>query len=352
MEDGPSASLTGAKSVGGRRRIWLADDVTYRWGPLTEADTPQWSELVTAIAEHDATDELSSAEDLAEELALPTVDPSRDTLAVRDDSGTFVAFGQVFFRYALIDGAVAAHTSAGVHPDHRGRGIGTELTRRLEERAVAGGAERYPGVATRLRSDVGIQVVDARALLANHGFVEDRFFHVMTHDLTALVDRDRDRDRGAGPALRLRPYDPDTDALAVRDAHNAAFAAHWRSAPWSPAEWASRVGESRTFRPGLSFIRPGPDGSIEGYLLAFEYGPGELYIGLLGVRPEGRGHGTGAALLRTALAAGAAAGYERAELDVDSANSTGAGRLYESVGFRTARSTVAALKRLDPAVTG
>ncbi len=342
VRNGPPANLAGAKSVGGRRRIWLADDVTYRWGPLTEADTPQWSELVTAIAQHDATGERYSAEDLAEELALPTVDRSRDTLAVRDDSGALVAFGQVFFRDALIDGAVAAHTSAGVHPDHRGRGIGTELTRRLEERAVAGGAERYPGVATCLRSDVGIQVADARALLANHSFVEDRFFHVMTHDLAALADG------GAELTPGLRPYDADTDALAVRDAHNAAFAAHWRSAPWSPAEWASRVGESRTFRPGLSFIRPGPDGSIEGYLLAFEYRPGELYIGLLGVRREGRGRGAGAALLRTALAAGAAAGYDRAELDVDSANSTGAGRLYESVGFRTARSTVAALKRLRP----
>jgi mycothiol synthase len=315
--------------------------MTYRWRSLTEVDTPEWSELVTAIAAHDTTGELYSAEDLAEELSLPAVDSSRDTLAVHDGAtGALVGYGQIFFRDVLIEDEVAAHTSGGVHADHRGRGIGTELMRRLEARAVQGGAERWSGFATCMRCDVGVQVADARTLMADRGFVEGRFFHVMTHDLAGLADRYR----GVPASCEVRPYVADTDADAVRDAHTAAFAAHWRSAPWSPAEWASRVGESRTFRPGLSFVRPGPDGSIEGYVLSFEYVPGELYIGMLGVRPQGRGRGTGAALLRTALAAGLGAGFERAELDVDSANSTGAGRLYESLGFRTVRSTVAALK--------
>lgn len=315
--------------------------MTYRWYSLTEADTVEWSELVTAIADHDASTELYSAEDLAEELVMPGVDAARDTLAVRDDAkGALVAFGQLFFRDALIDDEVAANNCGGVHPDHRGRGIGTELIRRLEERAAEGGADRHPGVATCLRSDVGVQVADARALMADRGFVEDRFFHAMTHDFAGLAGSDRD----IPASLDLRPYDADTDAEAVREAHTAAFAAHWRSAPWSAAEWAGRVGESRTFRPGLSFVRPGVDGSIEAYVLSFEYVPGELYIGMLGVRPSGRGRGTGAALLRTALTAGLTAGFDRAGLDVDSANGTGAGRLYESVGFRTTRSTVAALK--------
>lgn len=318
--------------------------MTYRWLALTEADTAQWSELVTTIAEHDGSSELYSAEDLAEELTFPDVDASRDTLGVRDDAtGALVAFGQIFFRSALIDDQVAAHTSGGVHPNHRGRGIGAELMHRLEERARSGGAERYPGIATCLRSDVGVLVTDARALMAERGFVEDRFFHSMTHDLAGLVDAERD-----GASAELRPYQADTDAEAVRDAHTAAFTGHWRSAPWSAAEWASRVGESRTFRPGLSFVRPGAGGSIEGYVICFEYVPNELYIGMLGLRPQGRGRGTGAALLRIALSAGLAAGFERADLDVDSANSTGAGRLYESVGFRTVRSTAAALKRFPP----
>jgi mycothiol synthase len=335
--------VTGAesKAVAGGAGIWLATEVPYRWLPLTEADTPEWSELVTAIAEHDSTDELYSAADLAEELALPTVDPARDTLAARDvDTGALIAFGQLFFRDALIDGQVAAHTCGGVHPNHRGRGVGTELMRRLEGRAATGGAERHPRIATCLRADVGVQVADARQLMADRGFVETRYFHVMTHDFTALGDSN------AASSPGLRHYDADTDADAVRAAHNGAFATHWRSAPWSAAEWTSRVGGSRTFRPALSFVQPGGDGSLDGYVLSFEYVPRELYIGMLGVRTHGRGRGTGAALLRVALAAGLAAGFERADLDVDSANSTGAGRLYESVGFRPVRATVAALKSL------
>ena len=89
------------------------------------------------LAEHDGTDEIYSAEDLAEELEFPDVDPALDTVAVLDEQGALVAFGQVFFREALVDGLAAANTSGGVHPGHRGRGIGTELLHRLESAAQA-----------------------------------------------------------------------------------------------------------------------------------------------------------------------------------------------------------------------
>ena len=316
--------------------------MSYRWRALTTADTPQWSELCTRLAEADDTGEVYSAEDLAEELEFPGVDSERDTIAVVDESDALVAFGQVYFRDALVDGAAAANCSAGVDPDHRGRGLGTELTRRLEARARAGSAERHPGVDLVLRVDCGAQAADARQLFDELGYVESRFFFEMTHALSGV-------DGAAALPPGIRPYEVGTDDAPVHDAHTEAFATHWRSAPWSDDEWQSRVLSARAFRPEHSFVRPGRDGEIEGYVVSFEYEPEELYVMLLGVREAGRGRGTGTTLLRTALAAAKAAGYERAGLGVDSANSTGAGRLYEALGFRTARTLVAALKTLTTA---
>jgi ribosomal protein S18 acetylase RimI-like enzyme len=85
----------------------------------------------------------------------------------------------------------------------------------------------------------------------------------------------------------------------------------------------------------------GADGAVVAYLLSYEFQPGELWFGQIGVRPRARGQGLGRAVLRRALAAAAAAGYAEAKLDVDTDNADGAGRLYESVGFMQQRTTAA-----------
>jgi ribosomal protein S18 acetylase RimI-like enzyme len=83
----------------------------------------------------------------------------------------------------------------------------------------------------------------------------------------------------------------------------------------------------------------GADGSLEGYVLTYQYEPGELWIGQLGVRPPARGRGLARAMLLRTLAL-AAPTFKVAKLDVDSENADGAGRLYESVGFTRDRSSV------------
>lgn len=315
--------------------------MAYTWRTLTVADTPAWSDLVAVLAAHDGTADLYSAQDLAEELEFPGVDPALDTVAVVTDDGALVGFGQVFFRAELIDGLAAADTSGGVHPDHRGRGIGTEVLHRLASAARFGNARRHPGIASALRVDCGVGAAQARTLFGDEGFAEARFFHEMTQDLGHVDD-------GWTPSPSVRPYSPATDREAVRTAHNAAFADHWRFAPRAAGEWTTVV-DGRAFRPDLSFVQPGPGGAIDGYILCAEYVAGELYVMIVGVRPQLRGHGVGAALLRTALRAGVAAGCDKATLDVDTDNSTGALRLYETVGFRVGYSSVASLKTLPPA---
>ena len=60
-------------------------------------------------------------------------------------------------------------------------------------------------------------------------------------------------------------------------------------------------------------------------------------MGELGVLAPWRGRGIATALLGRAFATFASRGLPRVMLNVDSENSTGAVRLYERVGMRTAR---------------
>jgi mycothiol synthase len=302
--------------------------MSYTWRSLSLADTPAWSALTTVIAEAEGTDDEYSAEDLAEELEDPSIDPARDTVAVLDDEGTLVAYGQVLLPVQRVDGEIRAVFYGAVHPEHTGHGIGSELLHRLERRTVEWAGELFPGREVRPQS--GSAAPGAAALLEAHGYRPVRYFHVMSHDL-AVLDRT--------PDDRLQDYNPALDEQ-VRAAHIAAFARHWNSAPPDAQRWQQWYTGSRTFRPACSTMSVGADGAVDGYLLSYEYQPGEVWFGQIGVRPSARGKGLGRALLRRALAAAEAKGYAAAKLDVDTDNADGAGHLYESVGFVRQRTTV------------
>ena len=69
--------------------------MTYTWSHLTAADAPEWAELTEVLARHDDTDEVYSAEDLAEELQEHGFDPDDyldpdDVLAAAGDGWTIV----------------------------------------------------------------------------------------------------------------------------------------------------------------------------------------------------------------------------------------------------------------------
>jgi ribosomal protein S18 acetylase RimI-like enzyme len=64
------------------------------------------------------------------------------------------------------------------------------------------------------------------------------------------------------------------------------------------------------------------------------------YISTLGVSQHDVGHGYGEALLRHGIAYCASRGFDSVELGVDTANESGALRLYEKVGFRAESSWI------------
>ena len=86
-------------------------------------------------------------------------------------------------------------------------------------------------------------------------------------------------------------------------------------------------------------VRDGTD--VAAYALCYRYpeddalqGYASAWLGQLGTRAPWRGRGLGSALLRRTVQAMRDDGLDRAALDVDSANATGALALYEREGFR------------------
>ena len=125
----------------------------------------------------------------------------------------------------------------------------------------------------------------------------------------------------------------------MRVTHTEVFADHWGETPVDEATWKAWFTGARAFRAGLSYLVL-DEGSIAAYVLGYEWeadtdatGIRELYIGQVGTRRSYRRRGLARMALALVLTQGARVGYERAALEVDADNPTGALGLYRSLGF-------------------
>lgn len=299
---------------------------TYRWAPLTEADLPAWADLVDHLARVDGTEEFYQEEDLREELAFTGFDPATDSVAVWD--------GDVMVGFATVqvpptpdnEGNGRGYLGGGVRQSHRGQGLGRALMDRMEPRAVALVDARHPEGPAYLRTSGGLEGSSASAMLARRGYRVVRYYNELARGLDGPVEVPSPAD------VDLVCPRPDHEE-AVRLAHNDAFRDHWGSGPQSTETWHDHW-TGRSSRGEVSTIAVAPDGRVVAYVLCSEWVPRELYVNLVGTVREARGRGLArAALLRTIDLAARSGAYDTIELGVDSANPSGATRLYEDVGF-------------------
>ena len=314
-------------------------DTALRWSHLTTDDVGARHELLNHLAEVDDTGETFTPEILTEELGEPGFTPETDSWTVWDGD-RLVAYGVASVSMSPDhEGRVRCHVgSGGVHRDWRGRGIGRELIGRMENRAVALASERHPGTPAYLRASGGVEGAHVRRLLAHRGYEIVRYFN----DLTRPLPGDPLPDIAVDGARIVS----ETDDLEEesRLAHNAAFADHWGATDITAEQWA-HYWKSSSGRPELSSLVVDDDRRVLAYVLASQFVPRELYVTIVGTRPEARGRGLAAACLARTLRLGTATGeFDTARLDVDSASPTGATRLYERLGFRTER-TFASMQR-------
>lgn len=309
----------------------LHPDLT--WRPLTTADAPALLRLFNAVEEADAQPYRMALPEVEELLAEPWRDLARDTVLGTDASGVPRAYmvlvappGDTTERRVFLDG--------GVDAPWRGRGVGRTLVAWALARSAEMLADTPEGVPWRVGVICGKDDERSARLFAHAGLRPLRWYASLKRDLADPLP-----DVVVPDGIRLTTWTPEDDE-DVRLAHNAAFADHWGSQPMSAEDWAS----GRTmFAPGWSLVARDTrqhGAPVVGYLVSDRFeedwpaqGFTSGYLSRLGVLRSQRGRGLATALLAEALHRIAADGLEAATLGVDTANPTGAFRLYESLGF-------------------
>ncbi len=203
-----------------------------------------------------------------------------------------------------------------VAPERRGLGVGTALIRAVLDHVAEHGGGR----------------LHVWAYLAGpaHEVLARRFGMRQVRRLLQMA-RELPAPAGGPPAgCRIRSFRP-SDAAGWLELHNRAFAEHPDAGGWRPEDLAWRLREP-WFDPD-GFLLAGSDGELRGYCwMKLERDVAWIYF--LGVAPEARGRGLGAALALAGLAWGHRAGASRGALYVDEDNAP-ALRLYRALGFET-----------------
>jgi mycothiol synthase len=231
---------------------------------------------------------------------------------VWEDAGVAVGAGWcgVWGETGSVIGVVAA----------KGRGIGTEIVRRSEERLREESIAKTHGIAP--EPDMA-----ARELFESHGYAEVRRFYDMAIELAEKPVQPVVPD-----GLVLDEFRPGEER-AFHQAIVDSFQDHW---DWhgTPFEewWTMREGQHRDEEgPLWLVVRDGDELAAVTRNEANRHGGG--YVGAIGVRREWRGRGLAKALLYATFGEFWRRGVTRVTLGVDAQSPTGATHLYERVGM-------------------
>jgi mycothiol synthase len=278
-----------------------------------------------------------TAEELRYEWETPGFDLERDAFLVEHIDGRVVGYEEFFDEYEH----ARLRTDGYVHPDFKGRGIGTSLLRRIEQRAREEIALAQPDVRVSLHSTTDQRDVAGLDLHKNEGYQPLRYHWRME----TMLD-------GPPPApkfpegIELRPFIKGRQDVAAWQAQNEAWRDHWGSHDVTLEEWKRDRFEDPEFDPTLWQIAWDGD-EIAGFSFN-RYRMGIGWIRTLGVRRAWRKRGLGEALLLQSFGEFYKRGTTTIGLGVDAQNPTGATRLYQKVGMYIASEYVTYEKELRP----
>jgi mycothiol synthase len=206
-----------------------------------------------------------------------------------------------------------------VHPEARGRGIGSHLVETAVRRACeAGGTRLHYGA-------LAADSAGASLLLANE-FREVRRFFEMAIELT-----EPPAERPLPEGFTLETF-REEDARPFHAALDEAFQDHWEPHQRPFEEWWAQRSGADDFDPSLWFlVRDGDELAAVVRNAGNRNGGG--WVDAIGVRRAWRGRGLGRALLLHTFAEFYRRGMTRVSLGVNAENPTGATKLYESVGM-------------------
>ena len=285
--------------------LTLPDGLTER--PLAQADATAVYEVMAAQEAHDIGEIAIEEADIVADWKRPSFDIASSTVGVFE--------GDLLIGYGEVSGADRG--DAAVHPDHRGRGIGTQIARWMQERARERGS-----------SVVGMPVPEGSS---GDRLLESLGYHVRWTSWVLEVP--------AGAAI---PERTPPEGYVVREARPEEYPTCWTVVEDAFLEWSER--DRQTFEDFSAAVmgRPGfapwnlrvaldPQGEVVGFAHIHDNGD-YGYVDKLATRKDQRGKGLAQCLLIDAFEVSRAHGCTRSELSTDSR--TGALSLYEKVGMQ------------------
>ena len=286
----------------------LPDGLTTR--PLGFDDVDDVIVLTNACEHHDVGFPMWEREDLTSDLRLPSVDASRDMLGVLDDAQ--------LIGWAFMPSERGAWVN--VHPEARGRGIGTWLRRWTEDRA----RERR---AARIGQTINDRALGALALLRDAGYTPRRESWILT-----IEHAERPHDPVLPAGVTLRPFRPGDEDEALQMFEDA-FSEIADRTPSTLETWRAMTIERDGFVPeDLLLAEDG--GEIVGG--AFLIDSEEVWVDKFATRADHRHRGIARALLQAAFQRSFDRGYAVTSLSTDSTG--GARPFYEKVGMHVKES--------------
>ncbi|MEU9690628.1 GNAT family N-acetyltransferase [Amycolatopsis japonica] len=299
------------------------------WRPLAPQDAEASADLLNAMETVDEIGENYTAEDTLQELVDPYADLERASLAAFDGD---VMAGYMKIRFK--PSAEEIHRvflDGGVHPAYRRRGIGGALVDAGVAAAKVVHALHHPDAKLVVDVNRPECIAGLAELVRSRGFVPVRYFQRMEHSLAALSDPVMPN------AFTVEPWSErnDEDFRAVR---NAAYRDYWGAVPMPAELWRNKI-TNQTFQPETSFLLR-EAGAAVGMLVTMWWeadteatGVRDAHFMAIGTLREYRRRGVASALMGHALRAAAEQGYDRASLNVDSADPAGAFGVFEKAGF-------------------
>lgn len=294
-----------------------------------KADAGALLALSEAIGASSGTETILTAADVDAALDHPGTHTTRDTLAIVDLAGSIRA-------YAIAHDEAPGRTEGELLIDPA---LGDADQDLLLDELVAWvihqtltQAERYERastVAVLAAAQAEHRMFDA---YARHGFS-----HVRTFWRMGLWLNDGYPEQPWGVGFTVLHVDPATDDVVHRlhALDHESFIDHYGFVPIPHDQFAAQTRALAGFDPRAVWIAQDDDGSDVGFLVGTDRRSGDLqgYIAMLGVRPGYRGRGVAKALLRHAFDYYKERGMLGVQLGVDAHNTTGATRLYESMGM-------------------
>ena len=276
-------------------------------------------------------------EELRHEWENPGFELERDAFLVETGDGRVVGFEEFSntHKHAVLG------TDGYVHPDFKGRGIGTALLRATEKRAREELLLAEPDVRISLRSTQDNHDPAGHDLHRNEGYQPLRY-----HWRMEIVLNEPPQEPKLPEGIELRPFVKGEQDVAVWNAQNESFRDHWGSHDVTLEEWRRSRFDDPEFDPSLWKIAW--EGNEVAGISLNRYRMGIGWIRTLGVRRPWRKRGLGEALLLHSFAEFYRRGKKTIGLGVDAQNPTGATRLYQKAGMYPASEFITYEKELRP----